>query len=278
MGKGTQKKITEKQKTKVPLQKKRKQHTDSSSSEDSEMEFEVPVLPAAPKKSKVDLIMDHLTNLTQTQNQLLQNVSTLMTNNEYFKTLSENLQREVKDLNHKVYTLECENERLDVELRKRNLIIFGLTDNKNDDDAITKAKVIKLFSEKLSLSNITIDTTHRISTYADGKRRPIRVQLLFQHERDAILSQRNKLKIITDGAGHKIFINEDLPLKTRLCRKVLRTKLAEAINQNIPAKIDYNRNEITVDGKCFKVVNNTLIEKKAAPQNNSPNSTPFLSN
>jgi len=262
-------------KSKTPAPKRKKPERQSSSSEDSDMESETVVIP---KKSKFDSILEHLKSLAESQAIISEKVDKLTASYEDFKTLSESLKIEVTTLSKKVYTLESENERLDLELRKKNLLIFGLLDNEADDEDTIKSKVLRLFSEKLSLNNITVDTAHKISTYSQGKHRPVRVQLIFQNDRDAILNQRQKLKNVTDELGNRIYINEDLPLKTRLCRKILRAKLAECINMNIPAKINYTRNEIIVNGKCFKVMNNALMESKSGPINPAQiQGTSFLS-
>jgi len=213
------------------------------------------------KISKSDLILQHIMEMKTTQTSMKLTLDDLNVSNKEFRNLIKALQTEVTTLKEKVHTLECDNERLDIELRKKNVILFGLEDEVDESNAVSKSKVEKLLSEKLQIRDVNIDTVHRLSKFTSGRTRPIRVQLLYQNDRDLILSQRSKLKSQVNSKGDCYFLNEDLPLKTRLTRKILRDKLVDALKNKSTAKIDYSRNEIVVDGKLYKVVNKSLVEQ-----------------
>ncbi|XP_065658703.1 uncharacterized protein LOC136083228 [Hydra vulgaris] len=103
--------------------------------------------------------------------------------------------------------------QLDNRLRRNNLRIDGITENENWDD--TEKKVISLFENNLSLSNINIERAHRIGKKDGNKSRIIVVKLLHYKDKVKALHAANKLK----GSG--TYINEDFSFETNERRKKL---------------------------------------------------------
>jgi len=183
-------------------------------------------------------------------------------------TYVKELSTEVTTLHKKVYVLEKENERLDMELRKKNLIFLGVEDKSTESPDECYKKIHDIIEKHLELTNITIDTCHRLSKHQTGKNRPIKVQFLMNSDRNLVLSKR--MKLANRQNPKKIFINEDLPLNIRQARNLLREKLKEAIRNGKPAKIDYAKNCVVVDGETYLVKNNKLESSSTATVTKPP--------
>ncbi|XP_065645840.1 calcium-binding and coiled-coil domain-containing protein 2-like [Hydra vulgaris] len=105
--------------------------------------------------------------------------------------------------------------QLEDRLRRNNLRIDGITENENENWDDTEKKVISLFENNLSLSNINIERAHRTGKKDGNKSRTIVVILLHYKDKVKALHAANKLK----GSG--MYINEDFSFETNEIRKKL---------------------------------------------------------
>jgi len=167
----------------------------------------------------------------------------------------------VQELETRVSKLEDENDRLSVEIRRKNILFMGVADSKDETDDDCKAKVENIITNKLELEDIEIDIAYRVGRFQEQKERPIKIHLVLQGDRNLIFAAKAKLRK-NDDQDKAIFIVEDLPNNVRIANKLLRNKLKECADKNIKAKINYKAKEINVDGTVFTVKENKLVQKR----------------
>lgn len=142
-------------------------------------------------------------------------IETYNNSNDMIQTTISRLEKQLKNKEKLI-------EKLDMKTRERNLLIFGVTENKNEN---VEQTVIKLMGEelKINLSANDIEGAIRIGRSAEtGKSRPIFVELNSKKIKKAIFMNSKALK------GTNIFLEHDFPKEMVETRKALRTHLRKA--------------------------------------------------
>ncbi|KAI5753354.1 hypothetical protein M8J77_026134 [Diaphorina citri] len=190
------------------------------------------------------------------KNFLAQITSKLDTNNQLIKSEAEKINtnmnkklqplvKEVAEMKQKVQNLEKNIEinmsRINKIEKKRNLIIFGLEQEEEEDPTMLEEKLLQLFKEKLNIKVETfeIDFIKRFGKAKDKK--PIVVGLTTWKRKISILTQTPKLK------GTNIVIKEDFPKDVIEIRKKLYPQMKTYREQNRKAILKYDK--LYVDGK-----------------------------
>lgn len=158
--------------------------------------------------------------------------------------LSKSLSFQTEKLNNlekKCNQLESHQLSLERQLRKNNIIIFGL---KTSKDTNLVAFVIESF-KKLLDTNIAESDLNNVFVLKSEKSTPIKVEFISYLKKRAVFNNVDKLK------GSKIFIANDLCYDDRQDEKLLRQHLKSARSQNLFAKI--KGRTLQVNDDCYTV-------------------------
>jgi hypothetical protein len=126
--------------------------------------------------------------------------------------------------------LRDENDMLHLELRRNNLIFYGINESESEN---CYEKIMNIIEKGLGLNNIEIDNTRRLGKFSQGNRpRPVHVRFVKQSHRNIIYSKENKIKLKNSEDFKHVYINADLPPRIAEVRKQERkTKLDQRKQQ-----------------------------------------------
>lgn len=168
-------------------------------------------------------------------------------------TQLESAEAKIKQLNEENKILLKQQNELRREIKKNNLIIFGLKETENED----------LFKEVQSLIrdyiNVNLDKNEINQIYRFGKGRNICLKLVSFNKKIEIIKQAYLLK----DSG--ISIAHELSEEDREAQKILRKHMKDARNQNKEATI--KNNKLIVDNISFTVQELQKIEKDTHSRN-----------
>lgn len=171
-------------------------------------------------------IMEKLTNLDNKMDNLQQEVKKDM------KTLQDENQK----LKETVQRQELKIEALEMETRKKNLIIFNVKEEPEENVQILLQTVIGITENmEVQITRGDIDFIYRVGKQQTGKTRPIKVGLTSRIIRTEILKNVKKLK------GLDIGISEDFDKKTVDIRKKLKTHMQDARKKGYKAIIRHDK-------------------------------------
>jgi len=112
-------------------------------------------------------------------------------------------------------------ETLEIERRKNNIVIHGVTEEDAEKDV---EEVADIFASGLCLDFVRhVDKVVRIGRYVDGKKRPVRLTLKSFESRKEILTRAKQLKDIEKFK--RMFITPDLTRKQQEIDRELRSQL-----------------------------------------------------
>jgi len=114
------------------------------------------------------------------------------------------LENKIETLEKDVCELKSENETLHKIVKKKNLIISGISENVSESDLDLYNKTTDLLKNQLKCDASEIDVCHRIGKPTVGKNRPVRVTFISMRDRENVWQK----KLTTN---HPVYINEDLP-------------------------------------------------------------------
>lgn len=182
---------------------------------------------------------------------------------EDIKAQNRGIHEELKTLQTRVNLIENNHKEdnnslitLQREIRKNNLVIFGLP-GEEDEDLLHKILEFLKTVLKVQISEQEINDVYRFGK--GDKDRPILVKLVSAHKKFRILKQGILLK------GTKISISNDLIKEDREKQKILRKHLKLARNQGLEAKIiNY---KLLVNNSFLTVNDLYKIEEKQTIQN-----------
>lgn len=117
------------------------------------------------------------------------------------------LEEELQTVKESLHKVSSENQQLWKELSKLNLIFSGLKDVEFEQPDELYSKVSHVIR-----TDFSFDTAHRVGRRNGNLPRPIKVRFLSVLQRNNVLTNRFNVR-------HPIYINEDLPLKMRLCER-----------------------------------------------------------
>jgi len=147
---------------------------------------------------------------------------------------------------------------LDHMKREKNVIIYGLKEETNEDP---EASASKLF-EKLGLKDVMIDDTWRLGKQQKSPKgpRPLLVKFVKGTDKKKVMKEKAKLK------GEKIFINNDLSKEEQAIEKNLRErfKTMKATDKTLKMKMGIKKGIMTVykEGKTVNTVRGTGMESR----------------
>jgi hypothetical protein len=137
----------------------------------------------------------------------------------------------VNSVNTQVLRLKLELDGVTAQLRKKNLIIQGLPEKK-DESWNDLENAIKELYEKLSIPGTPdFDDCFRLGKPAEGKIRPVILKLIRIRDKKMLLAQTRKLK------GTKIFVNEDHSIEERKMLSILRSREKELRRDHPEARV-----------------------------------------
>lgn len=145
------------------------------------------------------------------------------------------------------------------ELKKNNLIIFGLEEEEEED---LLSKIIDLFNTTLKLKVTESDINNVFRFGRKNKSRPILVKFITCYKKTAVLKQGSLLKTT------QISISNDLIKEDREKQKVLREHLKTARGAYPDAKIV--KNQLLVNNKYYTVNELIAISNQNTIQENEP--------
>jgi len=145
--------------------------------------------------------------------------------------------------------LSKENEAIQTELRKLNLIFAGVSDDQNETEDELFRKIRAVISKTTEL-DIPFDTFYRLGNFNPSKDRPIKIRFISLRQRNIIYDNRSKL-----SSPH--FINEDLPYSTRRTNAILRNKRKEAISNGVAnedIRINYRTKQVSIKDQVYDIL------------------------
>ncbi|CAG9136828.1 unnamed protein product [Plutella xylostella] len=148
-----------------------------------------------------------------------------------------NIQQEVENLKRTNEEHEERLRTLERQIRQRNLVLFGVSDEKNSYEELeTLIKGVIEGSLEVTLNASEIEFARRMGKKSGENRpRPIVFAVTTLGKKIKILQNKNKL----ENTGS--YIKEDFPPKVLEKRKVLQKQLQEEISKGNTAKIVYDR-------------------------------------
>jgi len=162
-----------------------------------------------------------------------------------------------------------ENELIQTELKKVNLILCGVDDDPHETEPQLHSKNMGVFAI-VTPHNFPIDTYYRLGNYSDTRKRPIKVRFLSIAQRNIVYDNRSKL-------SPPLYTNEDLPYNTRRASSILRNKKKEAMaNGTSPDEvtINYKLMQITIKNQPYCI--QSLVTGKIIPTSYTSRKSGFL--
>lgn len=151
-------------------------------------------------------------------------------------------------LKKKVLEAEENISRLDREIRKRNLIFFGVSEKVNEtENDVVKATLKTVENIEVQLNEGMIDFCRRLGKKKDNKEsRPILIGLTTWRKKMDILANSKKLK------GSEIWIREDFPPKIMEKRRKLRKHQVDARSKGLVAMMKYDKLVVGEEVYCIQ--------------------------
>jgi len=172
------------------------------------------------------------------------------------KTVAEIKDYVAKEVDAKITKLESRIKDQERELRKRNLVIFGLEETENEQ---LDMKICTFFLQKMDLGfqSSDIDFVRRMGKRVESRRRPIILGFVTLNSKLKVLKKVHMLK------GVEVSISQDYPKEVINTRKLLHPQMMEARKAGKYAIIKY-------DKLIIKESNNNAVNRKrmmsASPQ------------
>lgn len=202
-----------------------------------------------------------------------ENVASMRKDFESLKKTVNVMQNEIDGLRTEVDTLERHNRELweenqylndtmesmgknlnliDTQMRRNNLIVFGLSKEETDSKGCMKV-VSELLNGKMGVRDVEIEHAHRLGK---GTNSPVLIKCRRSEDKKNILKAKLKLK------GTKVYIDEDYSQNTREVRRILIGKMKEMKEQGKEVKLKHDH--LVVDGVKLYLDNNgvNLIQKQ----------------
>lgn len=151
-----------------------------------------------------------------------------------------------KRLKERVDEQEERINNLEREVRKKNLIIRGITDEEGEKESDTGDKV-NVIMQKIGVNfdpKDDMDEVRRIGKFNPQKKRPVLIKLTREATRARILKSAKVLK------GTEIWIDEDYPKDVQEERRRLIPRMKEAREKGYRAQLRYNK--LIVNGGVYR--------------------------
>ena len=171
----------------------------------------------------------------------------------------DNIQREMRKLRKENEELREENrlmkdaakgqlsriEWLEREIRKRNVVLQGVEEEKNENEEQLMVKVKEVFNRMnlTVLKETDIMEMRRIGKEREGFKRPVLMEVRTMNMKMEILRKKNKLR------GTEIYINEDYTKEVQKQRRDLVKFMRTAREQGHEATLIYNK--LRINGRMY---------------------------
>jgi hypothetical protein len=110
-------------------------------------------------------------------------------------------------------------DKTQLELRRNNLIIKGVTEDPLETDESRQKKLTEIINKGMGLKDIEIDTAIRIGKQNDKFPRPIKARFVKQKDRNAVNHIANKKKLMDIEKFKKVYVNADLPYNYQIMKR-----------------------------------------------------------
>ena len=180
---------------------------------------------------------------------------------EYSQEDIDDLKKENRTLRNRITQLELEEkrnetqmksledrlDRVDTNMRRKNLVLEGIEETENGKDNF-QSLLFQLFRQ------IGIERqVDRVGPYNNSRCRPIIISFIKQSDREEVYSKRTQMKKTADF--HDVWLNKDLGQNSRRVNAIVRMVAKEAHRQGIeskPAKYSITINDKKYDDKNFE--------------------------
>lgn len=149
--------------------------------------------------------------------------------NQEIKRVNTELQRQVENQDKRIMQMEKE-------IRKRNIVIYGVDEPKEENIQYMKCKVSQIMNKlevQIDEKGDILDI-YRIGRPTGNNSRPLLVETKSWNKKMEILKETRKLK------GTKIFISEDFPKDIQEQRRILTRHMKDAREKGHKVKLYYN--------------------------------------
>lgn len=263
-----------------PAENKKRPNTEMNNSSDSGQpnngQGRSPDIHTAPKKSKTDKenceckscdkmnsalggIAEQLANLTKQNSKLddiQKSINDLQSGLQGNRDTVQQLQVDVEEISHGLTAIQTqlddfrsEKVKLEVEVKRINLIVAGIEDETDETDEDLKNKIQTMAKEIKQDINFDCDTIRRLGEYKPGKTRRV-------HIRFKLMSDRNAFFELKKSTKHPIYINADVPEAVQKAEFKMREKIRNLKANKINIiNVNYRNYEIETDIAIFRLEN-----------------------
>jgi hypothetical protein len=211
------------------LKRNRQRHSDSDSNS-SESDPEVTDTNSEMDEDKLANLMKLL--LKESEDRLIGLISVKL------KPLEEIITK-IDRVETNLCVLQREVERLQQEVKRNNIIVYGLEEITNET-ATDIEKAIEGLSKSLKIAKIDYGDAFRLGKHSIGKTRPLIIKLLRFRDKMNIFHASKQLK------GTTISISSDKTKDVRISEAALRKKKAEIQKRNPTAKFSFRNQKLIV--------------------------------
>lgn len=176
----------------------------------------------------------------------------------------ENIKEKNRKLEEALVVLQNKVDYLENQSRRNNLIIYGISEEVNEDWNVTE-NLVKMFLEthfKVTIANSDIERAHRLGYNRNNNKRPVIVKFLNFKTKDRILKMGKCLR------GTNYAIAEDYSEQIKTERNKLKPYLIAAKSEGKKAFLSFDKLVIEGQRMTYQDVCKKL-ENKSIPQNNS---------
>ncbi|CAL8132706.1 unnamed protein product [Orchesella dallaii] len=169
--------------------------------------------------ANMDTKLDVITTVQQSLQQLTTDVAISKEEIETLKTGLSQTRQVAENTAEKLRNIQKQNDRIELELRKINLVISGIDDFRSQtSNKLTNA--VENLLRTLAGREIKIEAVYRIGKYRDKYIRPVKIN--FKN-----ISERNTIYECRLNTVYPIYINEDLQPSIQKAHRNLRRKSKE---------------------------------------------------
>lgn len=208
---------------------------------------------------KVNLILDTFTETNRTLREELR---------DEFMKINTNIDNKIKPIVQRLNQVEGttdDNTRMveihEKERRKRNVILFGLDQERDENFKSLEEKVLQIIQDKMNITihSMEVDSIKRFGKPTNTNKRPIMITLT---------TWKRKMEIITNGRklkGTGLVVKEDFPPQVQEEKKKLYTEMKTLRNQGKRVYIKHNK---LVVSEHDKVNNKVMMEVETVQETN----------
>ena len=191
--------------------------------------------------SKFDALKEDFRQIKDCYVGLKEEVSGLRSEMADLKSENDELRDENRRLQTKMEEIERKTDDLEDRSKRNNIIIHGISRDKNEKGHDCEELVREMIVDKLELTgDFEFDRVHRVNSKENS---PIVARCTFYKDKVSILKAKKKLK------GSTVFIGEDFSRRVREVRKKLSPHLKTAKTQGKRATMVFDH--LLIEGKKY---------------------------